>query len=100
VLVRLGIAAGLVLADPDIETVVGHLRFDSAIAGRTAVIERQLGVDDVRNEIRAPHRKPAFEAALQGINRLKKIVPIWKKEHFADGEVWVDGEWDDSVLGR
>jgi molybdopterin synthase catalytic subunit len=45
----------------------------------------------------APHRKPAFEAALEGINRLKKLVPIWKKEYFADGEVWVDGEWDDSV---
>jgi molybdopterin synthase catalytic subunit len=50
--------------------------------------------------VTAPHRKPAFEAALEGINRLKKIVPIWKKEHFADGEVWVDGEWDDSVLQR
>lgn len=48
--------------------------------------------------VSAPHRKPAFEAALEGINRLKKVVPIWKKEHFADGEVWVDGEWDDSLL--
>jgi MoaE-MoaD fusion protein len=48
--------------------------------------------------VTAPHRKPAFEAAFEGINRLKKLVPIWKKEHFADGEVWVDGEWDDSVL--
>jgi molybdopterin synthase catalytic subunit len=45
----------------------------------------------------APHRKPAFEAALEGINRLKRLVPVWKKEFFADGEVWVDGEWDDSV---
>lgn len=42
----------------------------------------------------APHRKPAFDAALEGINRLKKLVPIWKKEFFADGEVWVEGEWD------
>jgi molybdopterin synthase catalytic subunit len=25
-------------------------------------------------------------------------VPVWKKEYFADGEVWVDGEWDDSVV--
>ena len=50
--------------------------------------------------VTAPHRKPAFEAALEGINRLKKLVPIWKKEHFADGEVWVEGEWDDSVLQR
>jgi MoaE-MoaD fusion protein len=50
--------------------------------------------------VTAPHRKPAFEAAFEGINRLKKLVPIWKKEHFADGEVWVDGEWDESVLQR
>jgi molybdopterin converting factor subunit 1 len=42
----------------------------------------------------APHRRPAFEAALEGINRLKRTVPIWKKEFFADGEVWVEGEWD------
>lgn len=46
----------------------------------------------------APHRKPAFDAALEGINRLKRLVPVWKKEFFADGEVWVDGEWDDSVI--
>ena len=42
----------------------------------------------------------AFDAALEGINRLKKVVPIWKKEHFADGEVWVDGEWDETLLRR
>jgi molybdopterin synthase catalytic subunit len=45
----------------------------------------------------APHRRPAFEAALEGIDRLKKLVPIWKKEHFVDGEVWVEGEWDRDV---
>ena len=45
----------------------------------------------------APHRRAAFEAALEGINRLKKSVPIWKKEFFADGEVWVEGEWDDNA---
>ena len=43
----------------------------------------------------AAHRRPAFEAALEGINRLKRLVPIWKKEHFEDGEVWVEGEWDE-----
>ncbi|MBV8551741.1 MAG: molybdenum cofactor biosynthesis protein MoaE [Acidobacteriaceae bacterium] len=46
----------------------------------------------------APHRKAAFEAAFAGINRLKREVPIWKKEFFADGAVWVDGEWDDRLL--
>ena len=44
--------------------------------------------------VTAAHRKAAFEAALEGINRLKRLVPIWKKEHFADGEVWAEGEWD------
>ena len=45
----------------------------------------------------APHRKPAFDATLEGINRLKKLVPVWKKEFFEDGEVWVEGEWDDNA---
>src|SRR5262245_60765991 len=59
VLVRLGIAAGLVLADPQIEAVAGHERLDPAVAGRAAVVERQVGVDDVGNEIGAPHGEPA-----------------------------------------
>ncbi len=46
----------------------------------------------------APHRKAAFEAALEAINRLKREVPIWKKEFFADGAVWVDGEWDERLV--
>ncbi|MBV9266647.1 MAG: molybdenum cofactor biosynthesis protein MoaE, partial [Acidobacteriaceae bacterium] len=45
----------------------------------------------------APHRRPAFEAALEGINRLKREVPIWKKEFFSDGAVWVEGEWDERL---
>ena len=47
--------------------------------------------------VTSAHRRPAFDAALEGINRLKKLVPIWKKEHFVDGEVWVEGEWDRDV---
>src|SRR5262249_16167546 len=45
----------------------------------------------------APDRKPAIDAALEGINRPKKTVPIWKKELFVDGELWVEGEWDRDV---
>ena len=41
-----------------------------------------------------------FDAALEGINKLKKLVPIWKKEYFVDGEVWVDGEWDESLTSK
>lgn len=71
---------------------------------RIAMVHRlgrlEIGVTSVTIVVTAPHRKSAFAAALEGINRLKTIVPIWKKEHFADGEVWVEGEWDDSVLAR
>lgn len=72
--------------------------------GRVAMVHRlgrmQVGETSVAIVVTAPHRKPAFDAALEGINRLKKTVPIWKKEHFADGEVWVEGDWDDSVRQR
>jgi molybdopterin synthase catalytic subunit len=56
-----------------------------------------IGETSVAVVVTAPHRRPAFEAALEGIDRLKKLVPIWKKEHFSDGEVWVEGEWDPDV---
>jgi len=45
----------------------------------------------------APHRSAAFRATEEAIDRLKKTVPIWKRETFVDGAVWVQGEWDDSV---
>jgi len=54
-----------------------------------------IGETSVSIIVTAPHRKAAFDAALEGINRLKRLVPIWKKEHFVDGEVWVEGEWDE-----
>ena len=39
--------------------------------------------------VATPHRKAAFEACEYCINTLKDTVPIWKKEFFEDGEVWV-----------
>ncbi len=39
-----------------------------------------------------PHRKEGFEALQYAIDTFKEIVPIWKKEYFADGEaIWVEG---------
>jgi molybdopterin synthase catalytic subunit len=40
--------------------------------------------------VSAPHRRSAFEACEWAIRELKKTVPIWKKEVFEDGEVWVE----------
>lgn len=70
---------------------------------RVALLHRlgrlEIGENSVAVVVTAAHRKPAFAACLEGINRLKRLVPIWKKEHFADGAVWVDGAWDDAVTG-
>jgi MoaE-MoaD fusion protein len=42
----------------------------------------------------AAHRDTGvFEAARYGIDRLKEIVPVWKKETSPDGEFWVEGEY-------
>jgi molybdopterin converting factor subunit 1 len=71
---------------------IGHL----GIVHRLGRLE--IGEASVVIIATAPHRKPAFDAAFEAINRLKKEVPIWKKESFADGAVWVDGEWDDKLL--
>jgi molybdopterin synthase catalytic subunit len=68
---------------------------------RIAIVHRLgrllIGETSVAVIVTAPHRRVAFEASLEGIDRLKKLVPIWKKEHFMDGEVWVEGEWDENV---
>lgn len=83
---------------------IGHSIASTFDTGRIAMVHRlgrmEIGETSVAIVVAAPHRKPAFEAALEGINRLKKLVPIWKKEHFEDGETWVDGEWDETLVAR
>jgi len=69
--------------------------------GRVAIIHRlgvlEIGEASVIVVVASPHRRAAFEAALEGIDQLKKLVPVWKKEFFEDGEVWVDGDWDEAA---
>lgn len=78
----------------------GELSRDFALTG-VALVHRLgrllVGETSVAVIATSPHRRAALDAASAGIDRLKKRVPIWKKEHFADGEVWVEGEWDRDV---
>lgn len=50
----------------------------------------QIGEIPVIIAVSAKHRKAAFLACEFAIDSLKKTVPIWKKEYFEDGEVWVN----------
>jgi molybdopterin synthase catalytic subunit len=62
-----------------------------AIVHRTGTIS--AGKISVAILVSAPHRSDAFEAARFAIERIKEIVPIWKREHFEDGTSdWVEGK--------
>ncbi len=63
---------------PGVRVAVVH-RVGTLLPGETAVV---IGTS-------APHRQEAFLACQHVIDRLKQDVPIWKKEFYADGEVWV-----------
>ncbi len=52
--------------------------------------ELHIGDIPVIIAVSSPHRKAAFEACQFAIDTLKETVPIWKKEHFEDGQVWVN----------
>jgi len=52
----------------------------------------EIGETSVAIIITSPHRRASFDACEYAIDRLKKIVPIWKKEFFDDGEVWIEGQ--------
>jgi molybdopterin synthase catalytic subunit len=51
----------------------------------------EIGEASVAVAVSAPHRGEAFEACRHAIDTLKKTVPIWKKEFYADGAVWLEG---------
>ena len=52
----------------------------------------EIGETSVAILVSSAHRRAAFQACQYAIDRLKQIVPIWKKEYFEDGAVWADGE--------
>ncbi|HYR83436.1 MAG TPA: molybdopterin converting factor subunit 1 [Terriglobia bacterium] len=51
-----------------------------------------IGETSVAVIVTSAHRRAAFDACHYSIDKLKKVVPIWKKEFFEDGEVWVEGQ--------
>ncbi|MFH1568842.1 MAG: molybdenum cofactor biosynthesis protein MoaE [Gemmatimonadota bacterium] len=62
---------------------------DVAIAHRVGRLE--IGEVSVAIAVASPHRAEAFEACRFAIDRIKEIVPIWKKEYTLNGDFWVEG---------
>lgn len=61
-----------------------------AIVHRIGVVP--VGQASVAIAVSAGHRGEAFEACRWLIDRLKEIVPIWKKEHYRGGEIWIGAQ--------
>lgn len=63
---------------------------------RVAITHRigRLEITDIAVVIAVstPHRAESYEASRYAIERLKEIVPIWKKEHWEDGEKWIGNQ--------
>lgn len=80
------------MAGPVLEQIAAEARSRWPI-GRVAVHHRvgrlAIGETAVLVVVAAPHRHEAFEAAEYIMDRIKEIAPIWKREHWADGEA----EW-------
>jgi molybdopterin synthase catalytic subunit len=59
----------------------------------------EIGETSVFIAVSAAHRAVAFDACRFAIDTLKRSVPIWKKEYFADGAVWAEGEAAQPIPG-
>ena len=69
---------------------------ESVDTDRIAVVHRtgelEVGEVSLAIAVGSPHREEAYQASRYIIEEIKKRVPVWKKERFADGETsWVEG---------
>ncbi len=71
---------------------------DVAMAHRLGRLE--VGETSLVVAVASPHRKDAFGACQYAVDRIKQTVPIWKKEYFEGGEVWIESPEDVALRER
>ena len=83
------------MATRTMRTIVHEMRVKWGVT-RVAIVHRTgvlaIGEASVGIAVSSPHRGEAFAACQYAIDRLKQIVPIWKKEVWSDGEQWIGWE--------
>ena len=75
-----------------IETAVRERWTIEGIAISHRIGRCQVGEASVVIAVSSPHRREAIEACHFAINRLKQTVPIWKKEYWEGGEIWIENQ--------
>ena len=64
-------------------------KWDVKIAIHHRIGRVDIGQTSLLVAVGSAHREAAFEACKYSVDRIKEIVPIWKKEHFVGGEIWI-----------
>jgi molybdopterin synthase catalytic subunit len=69
-----------------------HERWPSArLALHHRIGRLEIGDASIAIVVRSPHRGDAYAACRYAIERVKQIAPIWKREFFDGGDVWIEG---------
>ncbi len=78
-----------------------HEEFEIANVGIVHRLGKmEIGETSVVISVSSPHRRAAFAACEWLIKELKRTVPIWKKEVYADGETWIEGDSQEKKFAR
>lgn len=83
------------MAIKEMNKLIGAAKREFAVS-HVGIVHRvgrlEIGETSVVISAAAPHRRAAFTACEWLIRELKRTVPIWKKEVYADGETWIEGD--------
>lgn len=83
------------MAVKEMQKLVEQVKMEFEVAN-VGIVHRlgrlEIGETSVVISVAAPHRRAAFAACEWLIKELKRTVPIWKKEVYADGEIWIEGD--------
>jgi molybdopterin synthase catalytic subunit len=96
--------AYIAMAEQELEAIVTEAALRAGAARIQAVHrigELAIGEVSVAIAVSTPHRADAYEASRYVIEELKRRLPVWKHEHYADGETrWLDGQVPTAASGR
>ena len=89
------------MALKEMEAIEGEIRKGWQVEG-IAITHRigrlEIGEASVVIAVSSAHRKDALEACQFAIERLKKTVPVWKKEYWEGGEVWIENPQGSTII--